>query len=276
MLGGFLEKIGDMLPGKTDDRRDTLFRSLSSSAVRLLHDSTLHMTPRILVIEPDDRLRGEVCLHLSLEGYQCDSHPSLERVTSHSLNEEYSLTVMSLKCSGGCAHRNLGAFWRSAVPTLVVAREGGDSDALAALEAWADDFVTIPFEMRELVARAQALLRGKGMRDAHATIAGRADPATIAYDGFVLDAARRRVEIEGHSLRLTEKEFQLLHTIAKRPGVVFPRSVLLSAGDADSGLAVRRIDNLIMGIRRELNAVPGGWEIVTIRGVGYTFRPVCR
>jgi DNA-binding response OmpR family regulator len=232
------------------------------------------MTRRILIIEPDDGLRAAVCLHLSLEGYQCDGHPSLERVTSQSFNEAYLLAVMNLKCVGSRAHRNLGAVFGSTVPTLVVARQGGDADALAALEGWADDFVTIPFEMRELVARAHALLRGKRMRDAHAAIAGRADPAMIAYDGFVLDAARRRVEVDGHRLTLTEKEFQLLHTIAKRPGVVFPRAVLLSALDAEAGLAVRRIDGIIMGIRRELNAVPGGWEVATIRGVGYTFRPV--
>jgi DNA-binding response OmpR family regulator len=211
-----------------------------------------------------------------LEGHECDSHPGLERVTSHRFNEGYSLAVMNLKCMGGRAPRHLGAVFGSTVPILVVARQGGDADALAALESWADDFVTIPFEMRELVARAHALLRRKDMRDAHAAIAGRGATATIAYDGFVLDAARRRAEVEGHPLTLTEKEFQLLHTIATRPGVVFPRAVLLSALDAEPGLAVRRIDGMIMGIRRELNAVPGGWEIVTIRGVGYTFRPVCK
>ncbi len=234
------------------------------------------MTERILVIEPDDRLRNSVCLHLSLEGYQCDAHPGLERVTSHIFNEACSLAVMNLRCMGVRGHRNLGAVFGSTVPKLVVAGRGGDADALAALEGWADDFVTIPFEMRELVARAHALLRRKGMWDAHAAIAGGADAATIAHDGFVLDPARRRVEVGGKLLTLTEREFQLLHMIAKRPGLVFPRTLLLSSLDADSGPAVRRIDGLIMGIRRELNAVPGGWEVVTIRGVGYTFRPACK
>jgi DNA-binding response OmpR family regulator len=237
---------------------------------------TLHMTPRILVIEPDDQLRGAVCLHLSLEGYQCDGHSVLERAASQSFTEGYSLAVMNLKCMGGCSHRNLGAVFGSTVPKLVVARQGSDADALAALEGWADDFVTMPFEMRELVARAHALLRRNNMRDADAATAGLADSATIAYDGFVLDPARRRVAVEGHPLALTEKEFQLLHTIARRPGVVFPRAVLLSALDTEPALSVRRIDGMIMGIRHELNAVLGGWEIVTIRGVGYSFRPVCK
>ena len=231
------------------------------------------MAPRILVIEPDDQLRGAVCLHLSLEGYECDGHPGLERVASRSFNEGYSLAVVDLKCMGGRSHRTLAAVLGSGVPALVVARQGGDEDALAALESWADDFVTKPFEMRELVARANALLRRKRMRDADTAVAGRDDSLTIAYDGFVLDAARRRVEVEGHPLTLTEHEFQLLHTIATRPGVVFSRAVLLSAVDAEPGLSARRIDGMIMGIRRELHAVPGGWQIVTLRGVGYTFRP---
>jgi two-component system OmpR family response regulator len=257
-----------------DDRDRFLHVFVVIGGPPIARTETLHMTPRILVIEPDEQLRGAVCLHLSLEGYECDGHPGLERVASHSFNEGYSLAVIDLKCMGSRSHRNLGAVFGSTVPKLVVARQGGNADALTALEGWADDFVTMPFEMRELVARAHALLRRKYMQDADAAIAGRDDPATIVYDGFVLDAARRRVKVEGHTLTLTESEFQLLHTIAKRPGVVFPRAVLSSALDAELRLSERRIDGMIMGIRRELNAVPVGWEIVTIRGVGYTFGPV--
>jgi two-component system, OmpR family, response regulator len=125
--------------------------------------------------------------------------------------------------------------------------------------------------MRELIARAHALIRRKRILDDEAPRGSRGHAATIIHEGFLLDAPRRLVQVSGRTLVLTKKEFSLLQTMAQRPGVVFPRNVLMASLDTGSPRGRRRIDALIMGIRRELEGAEGDWEIVTVRGVGYQF-----
>ncbi len=78
--------------------------------------------------------------------------------------------------------------------------------------------------------------------------------------------------MDGRALTLTENEFRLLQTIAKRPGIVFPRGALLSLFSAESRSGVRKVDALVMGVRRQLNAAPSRWRINTVRGIGYQFK----
>jgi DNA-binding response OmpR family regulator len=191
------------------------------------------MTPRILVVEPDSTLRESVCLHLSIEGFRCEPYPALETVRVRSADADFVLAVMSLKATRADSRKPASDVVGRDVPKLVMAGPGRYEEALAALEHWADDYVTCPFDMRELVARAGALIRRKRMLDRNGDVTGNGDVAGIVHDGFRLDPSRRRVEVDGRVLSLTENEFRLLQTIAKRPGIVFPRNVLL-AGDGRS------------------------------------------
>jgi DNA-binding response OmpR family regulator len=229
------------------------------------------MTLRVLVVEPDSSLRQSICLYLSVEGYQCDAHPDLESLAPHVSADRFVLAVMSLAAArpgSGRIHQVVG----DALPTLILAGPGRDDEALAALERWADDYMSWPFGMRELIARAHALVRRRRIADDHTAAGGRADAQATVHDGFLLDAARRRVQAGGRTLALTEKAFRLLQAVAQRPGVVFPRHVLSSALGAESRRGRRRVDALIMGIRRQLTAADSEWEIATVRGVGYQFR----
>lgn len=229
------------------------------------------MTSRVLVVEPDSSLRQSVCLYLSVEGYQCDAHPDLESLGERASDNQFVLAVMNLNAARH-GSRRVNHVVGEAVPTLILAGPGRDEEALVALEQWADDYMSSPFGMRELIARAHALVRRKRILDGDAVAGSDSDAATTVHEGFLLDASRRRVQVSGRTLALTEKEFRLLQTIARRPGVVFPRNLLRSSLDPESRRGRRRVDALIMGIRRELNAAQSAWEIVTVRGIGYQFR----
>jgi DNA-binding response OmpR family regulator len=226
------------------------------------------MTPRILIVEPDTKLRESVCLHLSLEGFRCEPYPGLETVSPRAAEAGFVLAVMSLKATRTDSPKPASDVVGFDIPKLVMAGPGRYEDALSALEHWADDYVTWPFDMRELVARATALIRRKRMLDR----TGDDEMAGIVLEGFRLDPSRRRVEVDGRALMLTENEFRLLQTLAKRPGIVFPRSVLLALFGAESRLGVRKVDALVMGVRRQLRGAPSRWHIATVRGIGYQFR----
>lgn len=232
------------------------------------------MPPRILIVEPDDRLRESLCLYLSLEAYQCETSASLDQLRDRSPRDRFDLAVVDLAAASRGLHhlgRLLGVI---AAATLLLAGPERQDDALAALEAWADDYVILPIEMRELVARVRALLRQRRVSE---SAAGNSDGPTIVRRGLLIDPARRRVEVGGHPLRLTEQEFLLLQTLAGRPGVVFTREVLLSmVWGAEISVTPRSIDALVVRLRRQLRSVPSDWEISTVRGVGYQFREASR
>jgi len=127
--------------------------------------------------------------------------------------------------------------------------------------------------MRELIARAHALIRRMRAPDRDAEFAGRRDGGKVVHENLLIDPSRRHVELEGHTLKLTEYEFQLLRVLAKRPGVVLQRRALLSELWGTNALVPpRSIDALVMRVRRQMRTVPSGWQIATIRGIGYQFR----
>jgi len=146
------------------------------------------------------------------------------------------------------------------VPVLMLTARDGESDLLVGLAVGADDYMTKPFSMRELIARVHALLR-RADRTADATL-----PPVVRVGDIELDGASRRVRVHGELVHLTPIEFDLVHYLAARPGRVATREELLAqvwGYDVPSG--ARTVDSHIRTIRRKL-----GSEIVrTVHGVGY-------
>ncbi len=153
----------------------------------------------------------------------------------------------------------------SNLPIVVLSARDDELDKLLGLELGADDYVTKPFSPRELVARVKAVLR-------------RMEPADVSSEmiraGEVsLDLPRMRVEVEGRLVELTPTEFELLATLARRPGRIFTRSQLL---DAVRGVTIesyeRTIDSHIKNLRRKIEPDPRSPRfILTVYGVGYRF-----
>ena len=153
----------------------------------------------------------------------------------------------------------------SAIPIVMLTARDDELDKLLGLELGADDYLTKPFSPRELVARVRAVLR-RADRPVEAA-------ETIHAGDVVLDLPRMRAEVNGTAVELTPTEFQLIATLAARPGRIFTRAQLL---DALHGVAFetyeRAIDSHIKNLRRKLEPDPRRPRyVLTVYGVGYRF-----
>jgi len=240
------------------------------------------VTPRILVVEDEPNIRELVCLHLGLEGYVCEGVGDGQAALRRAESERYDLLVLDLMLPGldgvalTRAVRN-GRINRD-VPILMLTARRDESDKVLGLESGADDYLTKPFGVRELVARARALLR----RPRQPADAGPAAPANddlgppVSVHGVEIDPARRRVRVNGAEVGLTDQEFRLLYLFASHAGIVFSREALLGKiWRGDTFVTVRSVDTLVKRLRRRIEADPAEPRLLlTVWGVGYKFLDV--
>ena len=155
------------------------------------------------------------------------------------------------------------------MPIIVLTARTHDAEKVLGLELGADDYITKPFSIREFRSRVRALLR----RAAAPREEPREEDAIRAGE-LEMDPARRRVQVAGRRVELTYVEFELLRTLAARPGRVFSRQALLQAlwGGSDYR-EPRTIDVHVRHLREKLEADPADpTYILTVRGAGYRFR----
>jgi two-component system response regulator ResD len=136
---------------------------------------------------------------------------------------------------------------------------GDEYDRIVGFEAGADDYVVKPFSPKELILRIAALLKRNRKNVSQ----------TLTYEGIVVDLPARSVEIDGARVELTAKEFDLLVTLLKNPGIVLSRQTLIKevwGKDADMSTN-RTLDTHIKQVRKALGTYSG--RIVTVRGIGY-------
>jgi DNA-binding response OmpR family regulator len=143
---------------------------------------------------------------------------------------------------------------------------GDETDRIVGLDLGADDYVTKPFSPREVVARVRAVLRRSS---------DLLDGEPLRYGDLEIDGDRREVRLRGAPVRLTRKEFDLLHHLASRPGVALTRTQLLEdvwdfAWDGDSATVTVHVRRLREKIEDDPSAPT---RIVTVWGVGYRFEP---
>jgi two-component system KDP operon response regulator KdpE len=142
-----------------------------------------------------------------------------------------------------------------------------EKDKVEALDAGADDFVTKPFGMQELLARIRAALR-------RAPTASGSAPQVLSFEGLEIKLAARRVTVRGREVRLTPKEFDLLHYLVTNPGVPIPHGRLLQAvWGPDYGDEVEYLRVFINQLRKKIEPEPARPRyIITEPWVGYSFR----
>ncbi len=242
-------------------------------------EKSMTAPPRILVVEDEPHIRELVCLHLGHEGYACDAVAdgvlALERAEQH----KYDLMVLDVMIPGLdgvslCRAVRNGRLNR-AVPILMLTARREEVDKVIGLESGADDYLTKPFGVRELVARARALLRRIRPESASATAPAEPDGLVRVQD-IEIDPSRRRVRVRGEEVTLTDQEFRLLHLLATHVGIVFSREALLSKiWRGDTFVTVRSVDTLVKRLRRRIEADPGSPKyLATVWGVGYKFSDV--
>lgn len=223
---------------------------------------------RILVVEDEPDLRTLLRRQLERDGYRValaeDGVDALEKAWSEPI-DLVILDLMLPHLDGTEVCRRLKRDERtSSLPIVMLTAKQEPDDRIKGLELGADDYVTKPFNLRELLLRVAAVLRRSRGEEA--------GPAIVGYDGLVVDPAARTVTTDGEEVRLTQREFDLLHFLLTHPNRVFSRSELLrQVWEYDFEGYDRTVDAHVARLRRKLGE-PGDW-IETAWGIGYKFRP---
>jgi DNA-binding response OmpR family regulator len=220
---------------------------------------------RILVVEDERTLAGFVEQSLRSEGYAVTVvHDGLQGELE-ALTGDYGLVLLDVMLPGKSGLAVLDAI-RAVKPDLrviVVTARGAVEQRVEGLDRGANDYVTKPFSLEELLARVRAQLRNPSQREASALEAG----------DIRLDLRTRRVDRSGREIRLTAREFELLAYLARHPDQVLSREQILNAVwgyDFDPGTKVLEV--YIGYLRRKLGADNGDGPIETVRNVGYRLR----
>jgi len=223
--------------------------------------------PTILVVEDEHELAALIRRQLEGEGYSAlvahDGHTAL-LLAAQVQPDLLILDWMLPGLDGLTVMRRLRE--RSAVPVLMLTARDDEADRVLGLEVGADDYLTKPFSLRELMARVRAILR----RVELLTRSADDSSAPIALGRLRIDPVARRVELDDELLDLTVKEYELLLILARHPGRSFSRSYLLDQiWGADYEGGDRTVDTHIVRLRRKLGDV--GERIATVWGVGYRY-----
>lgn len=236
-------------------------------------------TSRILVVDDDRRLCGFLTRFLTAEGYAAAAAHDGRAMRRAIAEAAFDLVILDLSFPSGEDGVSLARGLRSQhdVPLIMLSGKSDTVDKVVCLELGADDYVTKPFEPRELLARIRTVLRR-----VTGTIRPRwAEPSadhdeTIRFDGWRLDLARRELRSPADAvIRLTNREFELLAALARRPGRPLSRDQILDlVANRPWYPYDRSVDVLIGKLRRKIGDTPrGGSLIKTVRGVGYVLAP---
>jgi DNA-binding response OmpR family regulator len=154
-------------------------------------------------------------------------------------------------------------------PVLLLTARREESDKVLGLDSGADDYLTKPFGVRELVARARALMRRT--RPAGELTAPGSDQPAVRLGPVSLDPARRAAVRDGTLIELTGREFELLYLLASHPGIVFSRDALVQRiWKGDTFVTERSVDTLVKRLRRKIERDPADPEwLITVWGAGY-------
>ncbi|MGV9817145.1 response regulator transcription factor [Nocardia xishanensis] len=228
------------------------------------------MSTQLMIVEDDDRVRTALRLAMEDEGYDVAEAEAAESALDHLRdNGAPDVMIIDLMLGGMDGFTCIREIRRDhQVPIIVVSARDDTHDVVAALEAGADDFVTKPFEVKEITARMRALRRRAGMT------AERDAPQDILLDAarrIVLSPQRGIARRGGDDLRLTLTEFRLLCELAENPGFVLSRAVLLDrVWDRGFFGDERIVDVHMRRLRTKIERDPSDPRlIVTVRGIGY-------
>ncbi|HEV8632937.1 MAG TPA: response regulator transcription factor [Chloroflexota bacterium] len=227
---------------------------------------------KILVVDDEPTLVATLDYNLRREGHEVviarDGAAALEQA-QRAAPDLVLLDVMLPKLDGFEVCRALRR--SSMVPILLLTAKDSEIDKVVGLEIGADDYITKPFSMRELLARVKAQLRRSSRVDGDARPVPPSGSAALAVAGIEIDPRARTVEREGRRVHLKPKEFDLLSFLAQNRGHVFSRDQLLEKvwGYAFNGDS-RTVDVHVRWLREKLEEQPSRPKLIeTVRGVGY-------
>ncbi|MBQ7671439.1 MAG: response regulator transcription factor [Clostridia bacterium] len=225
------------------------------------------MSTRILVVDDDTNICELLKIYFENEGYEVAvANDGSEAIQSFKMNEPdiVLLDILLPKKDGLSTLREIREF--SSKPIIMISAKGEVFDKVLGLELGADDFVTKPFDMKELSARVKAVLRRSSAREKSA------DDEAIKFENIEISLQKYELKINGKAVDIPPKELELLYFLASNFNHVFTRDQLLDKvwgfdylGDS------RTVDVHVKRLREKLEGVSEKWRLKTVWGVGYKF-----
>jgi two-component system, OmpR family, alkaline phosphatase synthesis response regulator PhoP len=232
------------------------------------------VTERVLIVEDDEAIATGLALNLKLAGRSTSIARDGDDAIRQATSDDFSLILLDINLPKKNGLEVLAAL-RAAdnvVPVIVLSARDGEFDKVAALRLGADDYVTKPFALAELLARIDAVLR----RAQHNTPPPVA-PALgdhLEFSDVSVEVGQRTVVRAGNDVKLTHLEFELLVFFMRHPNQVFSRNQLFQLVWGQSAGSVRTVDNFVGQLRKRLEADPEQpRHFITVRGSGYRFDP---
>lgn len=226
------------------------------------------MNERILLVEDEKTLAKALKFNLEKEGFRVEVAFDGEEALNAMSGEEPDLVILDLMLPKIDGYEVCRSIRRSSdVPIIMLTARDEDIDKILGLELGADDYMTKPFNTRELLARIRAILR----RTVQQAAAAR---SFIKVGDLQIDVIKHKVTVKGREVALTSREYNLLSLLASNPGKVYSREELLEEiwGDDYSG-DVRTVDVHIRHLREKIEEFPAEPNIIlTVWGAGYKFR----
>ena len=228
------------------------------------------MNEQILIVEDEEKLARFVEMELSHEGYRVqmahDGRTGLEKA----LSGDFDVIILDIMLPGLSGLEVLRRIRRELqTPVIMLTARDAVVDKVTGLDGGADDYMTKPFEIEELLARIRNALR----KTTHKPQVTQNESGILTACGVTLDPARRIVECNGTPVELTKREFDLLHFMMENKSLVFSRETLLNRvwgydymGDTNV------VDVYVRYIRSKIDDVFGNKTIHTVRGVGYALK----
>jgi two-component system, OmpR family, response regulator RegX3 len=225
---------------------------------------------KILVVDDEAAIRDSVTYALEREGYEVEAAEDGEAALARARATPFDAIVLDVMLPGRAGTdvcREIRA--TSSVPIVMLTARTTEVDRVVGLELGADDYVSKPFSMAELVARVRAILRRRDL--------DRAEGGQVRRLGALeLDFRRHEVRVDGQRVDLTPMEFKLLALLSEEPERAYGRRELVRhLWDSDFAGDERACDAHVVNIRRKIERDPAAPErLVTVRGVGYKLVPV--
>ncbi|WP_317469735.1 response regulator transcription factor [Bacteroides hominis] len=222
---------------------------------------------RILVVDDEEDLCEILKFNLENEGYEVDTANSAEEALKMNISSYHLLLldVMMGEISGFKMANILKKDKKTAqVPIIFITAKDTENDTVTGFNLGADDYISKPFSLREVIARVKAVLRRTATSDMEKV------PEQFSYQSLVIDITKKKVSIDGEEVPLTKKEFEILFLLLQNKGRVFSREDILSRIWSDEVYVLdRTIDVNITRLRKKIGIY--GKRIVTRLGYGYCF-----
>ncbi len=222
---------------------------------------------RILVVDDEEDLCEILKFNLEMEGYTVDTANSAEEALKLDL-PHYNLILLDVMMGEISGFKMASMMKKNKdtenIPIIFITAKDTENDTLTGFNLGADDYISKPFSLREVIARVKAVLRRTATSDTEKA------PEQLCYQSLVIDITKKKVSIDGEEVPLTKKEFEILFLLLQNKGRVFSREDILSRIWSDEVYVLdRTIDVNITRLRKKIGTY--GKRIVTRLGYGYYF-----